>query len=81
MEATLDTQSQYFWYYNNGITMVCDQAEHARSNGRDILRVTNPQIINGQQTTRTLHRKGVKAAKASVIVRVIRVPRSGWQVG
>jgi hypothetical protein len=75
MEATLDSQSQYFWYYNNGITMVCDQAEHARSNGRDILRVTNPQIINGQQTTRTLHRKGAKAAKASVIVRVIRVPR------
>jgi len=75
MEATLDSQSQYFWYYNNGITMVCDQVEHARSNGRDILRVTNPQIINGQQTTRTLHRKGAKAAKASVIVRVIRVPR------
>lgn len=76
MEATLDNQPQYFWYYNNGITMVCDQAEHARSSGRDVLRVTNPQIINGQQTTRTLHRQGAKAGRASVIVRVIRVPRN-----
>lgn len=35
----------------------------------------NPQIINGQQTTRTLHRNLPQSAKASVVVRVIRVPR------
>jgi hypothetical protein len=75
MEATLDHQAQHFWYYNNGITIVCDDAEHARSSGKDILRVKNPQIINGQQTTRTLHRYGARAARASVVVRVIRVPR------
>ena len=39
------------------------------------LRVDNPQIINGQQTTRTLHRNLPQSAKASVVVRVIRVPR------
>ena len=39
----------------------------------------NPQIINGQQTTRTLHRNLPQSAKASVVVRVIRVPREKHQ--
>ena len=75
IEGTLKSKPQYFWYYNNGITIVCDQAEEIRSGGRQILRVRNPQIINGQQTSRTLHRYGNNAAKASALVRVIRVPR------
>jgi hypothetical protein len=75
IEATLKSKPEYFWYYNNGITIVCDQAEEIRSQGRQILRVRNPQIINGQQTSRTLHRHGINAAKASALVRVIRVPR------
>jgi AIPR protein len=75
MEATIENEPEYFWYYNNGITIICDKAEQIRSEGRDILRVAKPQIINGQQTTRTLHRQGAKSAKASVVVRVIRVPR------
>jgi hypothetical protein len=73
MEATLLREPEFFWYYNNGITIVCDHAERIGSHGRDVVRVTNPQVINGQQTTRTLAR--AKARKASVLVRVIRVPR------
>ena len=75
IEATLKTKPEYFWYYNNGITIVCDQAEEIRSQGRQILRVRNPQIINGQQTSRTLHRHGGQASSASTLVKVIRVPR------
>jgi hypothetical protein len=75
MESTIENEPEYFWYYNNGITIICDHAEQVSGGGRDILRVTNPQIINGQQTTRTLHRLGSKAAKCSVLVRVIRVSR------
>ena len=41
------------------------------------LRVTNPQIINGQQTTRTLARSRTRRSDASVLVRVISVPRPG----
>lgn len=75
MDNTIEREPEFFWYYNNGITIVCDFAERVSSSGRDILRVTNPQIINGQQTTRTLHRNLPLSAKSSVVVRVIRVPR------
>lgn len=27
MEATLEKEPEFFWYYNNGITIVCDKAE------------------------------------------------------
>jgi hypothetical protein len=47
MEATLAEEPEYFWYYNNGITIVCDDAKQESARGRNILRVTNPQIING----------------------------------
>ena len=75
MDNTIDREPQFFWYYNNGITIICDHAEQITSGGRGILRVDNPQIINGQQTTRTLHRNLPQSARASVVVRVIRVPR------
>jgi hypothetical protein len=75
MDATIEKEPQFFWYYNNGITIICDHAEQISSHGRAILRVDNPQIINGQQTTRTLHRNLPQSARASVVVRVIRVPR------
>lgn len=57
MEQTLEREPEYFWYYNNGITIVCDDATHESGRGRETLRVTNPQVINGQQTTRTLARR------------------------
>jgi hypothetical protein len=76
METTLRKEPQYFWYYNNGVTIVCDEASRESSRGRDILRVTNPQVINGQQTTRALANNVGKRVDASVLVRVIRVPRS-----
>lgn len=75
MVDTLKDEPEFFWYYNNGITIICDAAEQRRSKGKDILHVDNPQIINGQQTTRMLHRMVERSTKASVPVRVIRVPR------
>jgi hypothetical protein len=75
MDTTIEKEPQFFWYYNNGITIICDRAEQIASRGTAILRVDNPQVINGQQTTRTLHRNLPQSAKASVVVRVIRVPR------
>lgn len=75
MEYTLEHEPEHFWCYNNGITIICDEAETKGKSGRDILRVSNPQIINGQQTTRELHRMKHHSRNASVLVRVIRVPR------
>lgn len=75
MQETLKTEPEFFWYYNNGITVVCDDAELKSRGGRDILRVANPQVINGQQTTRTLAARTSHRARANVLVRVIRVQR------
>ena len=75
MKKTLDTEPEFFWYYNNGVTVVCDSAEQVSRGGNRVLRLTNPQIINGQQTTRTLHECASKSSKSTVLVRVISVPR------
>jgi hypothetical protein len=75
MVETLEQEPERFFYYNNGITVVCDHAEKRSSKGNDFLVVGNPQIINGQQTTRTLAAQAKHAAGASVLVKVIQVPR------
>ena len=75
MEDTLGKEPQFFWYYNNGITIVCDFAEERSRQGKKILYVENPQIINGQQTTRTLFKLVKKESVSSVLIRVIRIPR------
>jgi hypothetical protein len=75
MESTLEERSRFFWYFNNGVTIVCDAARKVSEGGRDVLLVENPQVINGQQTTRVLHTRRDQARRASVLMRVIRVPR------
>jgi hypothetical protein len=75
MKETLHKEPEFFWYYNNGVTIVCDSAEQVSHSGSKVLRLVNPQIINGQQTTRTLHECVGKSSKATVLVRVISVPR------
>jgi len=75
IRETLEREPTRFWYFNNGITIVCDSAVEERGKGEHTLALTQPQIINGQQTTRTLAAVGRKANKARVPVRVISVPR------
>lgn len=76
MESTLTNRPQYFWYFNNGVTVVCDAAQMTKVKQQEIIRVDNPQVINGQQTTRVLQAKDSHASKASVLVRVIAIPRA-----
>ena len=54
MKGTIENEPEFFWYYNNGITIVCDNARQIKDGQTNKLRVINSQIINGQQTTRTL---------------------------
>ncbi len=75
LEKTLDTEPEFFWYYNNGVTIICDAATKLSRSGRNMMRVVNPQVINGQQTTRILHQYAARNSKATVLVRVISVPR------
>jgi hypothetical protein len=75
MAKTLEKEADHFFYYNNGITIVCDRAEKLSRNGKDVLRVSNPQIINGQQTSRMLAAHPTNSRAASVLVKVMEVPR------
>lgn len=81
MKQTLEKEPEYFWYYNNGVTIVCDSAEQVSRGGVTAIRLFNPQVINGQQTTRTLHQYAGKGSKAAVLVRVISVPRESENDG
>jgi len=74
MAGTIRKEPHNFWYYNNGVTIVCDEAKREIQGGHDVLRVERPQVINGQQTTRTLHE--TSSGRASVLVRVIKIPRN-----
>lgn len=51
IEATIDTHPERFGLYNNGITIV---AEGVVRVGADELVLTNPFIVNGCQTTRSI---------------------------
>ena len=68
MKVTLEEEPEFFWYYNNGVTIVCDSAEQVSRSGSKVLRLVNPQVINGQQTTRTLHEYASMKGKATVLV-------------
>jgi hypothetical protein len=73
IQDTLEDEPDNFWYYNNGVTIVCDEARQVGEHGRDVFRIKHPQVINGQQTTKVLAGHG--RAGSSLLVRVIRIPR------
>lgn len=76
MEDTLRASPDHFWYFNNGVTIVCDDARKVEEEGEIALSISNAQIINGQQTTRSLFEAQRPAKKASLLVRVIKIPRA-----
>ena len=71
---TINNEPDKFFYYNNGITIICDSSQRVSKKGKDVLVAKNPQIINGQQTTRSLAEYMKDAAKASVLIKVIQIP-------
>ena len=73
MQQTLKGKPEYFWYFNNGVTIICDTVSPDPVRGQEYLIVTNPQVINGQQTTRALAEDGTD--EASVLVKLISVNR------
>ena len=74
MDQTIQTQPARFWYFNNGVTIVCDTAQQVTAQGKGYLRVRNAQIINGQQTTRVLTSLK-RTGRANVLVKLLEVPR------
>ena len=65
---TLDKDPTNFWYYNNGITILCDKANIIMEKG--YVRLENPQIVNGCQTVKSIA-KFDGELKGEVMVRII----------
>jgi hypothetical protein len=81
--ATLKRNPKYFLYFNNGVTILGRSVEVTDDRGRSghRVRVYEPQIINGQQTTRTIGRTNNLSKDAEVLVRVVcRQPESDADV-
>lgn len=72
---TLKNEPENFWYFNNGVTIVCDEAKSTSKGGRTILSIKNGQVINGQQTTRVIS-ESQPASAATVLVKIIEIRRA-----
>jgi len=48
------SESEYFWFFNNGITATCDSFDIVFTANPAIIKISNIQIVNGCQTSMTL---------------------------
>ena len=73
LETAIDnTRNKEFWYFNNGITIVCKKINEAASG--KVINLDNAQIINGAQTTYALYEaynNGNLKGDVEVLVKVI----------
>ena len=68
IKTTAELESDVFYIFNNGITIVCNKADH--KNGT--LNIHGISVVNGAQTTGAIHATGREHAKnVSVVARVI----------
>lgn len=73
ISETIKKEPYNFWYYNNGVTIVCEDAKRETQGGEDVIIIEGAQVINGQQTTRTLHKND--SQDTNVLVKIIKIPR------
>ncbi len=57
---SIKTAPEKFWYYNNGVTILCSKFEKAPTNANDrrvgLFRFTGVQVVNGAQTVGSISR-------------------------
>ncbi|MCC8929011.1 AIPR family protein [Rhodococcus sp. I2R] len=74
---TLENEPDNFWYFNNGITVICDSVQKEffkkRASGEPVrLTLKNASIVNGAQTVASISRANqTEIADAYATVRVI----------
>ncbi|WP_163853501.1 AIPR family protein [Paenibacillus elgii] len=51
-----EEESKYFWFLNNGITMICDDFDLKKIPGKFHVSLKNIQIVNGCQTSETIYK-------------------------
>lgn len=72
-------QRSNFYFYNNGITIICSQFRHnaLQQTGWPV-QISGLQIVNGGQTSKTIHQiekeLGPEISSAQVLVRVYELP-------
>ena len=74
IRTAITSQSPYFVYMNNGLTITCTKFTHSPTQNSPSLEITNVQIVNGQQTVRSLFQADkTKELKSDVkvLVRVV----------
>jgi hypothetical protein len=71
IRATLENEQHMFLAYNNGITATAEAVEVERGpGGLEITRVKNLQIVNGGQTTASIHRASKTRDLSQVFVQM-----------
>ena len=68
IQETLKHEPENFWCYNNGMSILCDEA--SLNVEKKFIRLVNPQIVNGCQTARSIERYRGEL-RGDVLVRVI----------
>ncbi|GAB7387450.1 hypothetical protein BSNK01_12860 [Bacillaceae bacterium] len=84
IKHTISESPELFWYFNNGITVLCDSIRKkpigGSGNDMGIFECNNLRIVNGAQTVGTIakaiqdHKENLK--KIKVWIRIIQVPES-----
>jgi len=86
--STLESPSQreYFWFYNNGISISCN--DYSISRKKKTIAIVEPQIINGCQTVESIFNFGdsVKHGrhnleKVAILARVIKISSKDKNLG
>lgn len=54
-ETAVNDDSKFFWYFNNGITIVCNTFSLINNPNKNTVSLKNLQIVNGCQTSTTLY--------------------------
>jgi len=70
--AKSEARSKDFWYFNNGITIICKKIIETTSG--KVINLVNAQIINGAQTTYALYeayKEGKLRENAEILIKVI----------
>lgn len=87
LSKTIAEDPEYFWFYNNGITLIADNIEKTAENGnkRDFgfFKASNASIVNGAQTYSTIGKNGLRGLdieKIEVNFRVIQVDHSQEEI-
>ncbi len=82
---TNQEESDNFYFYNNGITAICDHFDYNAMQMADYrVQLKNLQVINGGQTCRTIHQAleedSSRGSNSFVLMRIYQVPSDSKEI-